>query len=121
MKALVPAALGVIFFSSFPTSLLADGPPDFSKTPFPSQLVPPDAKVTLGAMVCFLEGPAVDAEGNVFFSNITANSILKMNPHGDISVFRSNSGRANGNYFDANGRLVSCEGFGLGPGGRRRV
>jgi gluconolactonase len=44
-----------------------------------------------------------------------------MNPRGDVSVFRSDSGRANGNAFDAQGRLISCEGFGLGSGGRRRV
>jgi gluconolactonase len=38
-----------------------------------------------------------------------------------VSVFREDSGRANGNAFDAQGRLITCEGFGLGPGGRRRV
>ncbi len=43
------------------------------------------------------------------------------NIRGQISVFRSDSGRANGNAFDLQGRLITCEGFGLGPGGRRRI
>jgi gluconolactonase len=36
-------------------------------------------------------------------------------------VFRADSGRTNGNTFDAQGRLISCEGAEFGPGGRRRV
>jgi gluconolactonase len=38
-----------------------------------------------------------------------------------LSVFRADSGRTNGNTFDASGRLISCEGAEQGPGGRRRV
>jgi gluconolactonase len=38
-----------------------------------------------------------------------------------VSVFRADSGRTNGNTFDAQGRLLSCEGSENGPGGRRRV
>ena len=44
-----------------------------------------------------------------------------MTPAGVVSVFRADSGRTNGNTFDARGRLVSCEGAEQGPGGRRRV
>src|SRR5262249_48606526 len=44
-----------------------------------------------------------------------------MTPRGEVSVFRADSGRTNGNAFDAQGRLITCEGFGLGPGGRRRI
>src|SRR6476660_4154628 len=43
-----------------------------------------------------------------------------MTARGEVSVFRAAIDRTNGNAFDAQGRLVSCEGFGLGPGGRRR-
>lgn len=87
----------------------------------PAGLVVSGTEATRAALVCFFEGPAVDAEGNVFFSDIVSNRILKMNAKGEISDFRSDSGRANGNAFDAQGRLVTCEGSGLGPGGRRRV
>jgi gluconolactonase len=102
-------------------SATADDASDFSKLSTPTNLVAPKAEATRAALVCFLEGPAVDAEDNVYVSDITSNRILKMNSRGNVEVFRSDSGRANGNAFDAQGRLISCEGFGLGSGGRRRV
>ena len=37
--------------------------------------------------VCFLEGPAADADGNVFFSDIAGNRILKMTPDGRSRCF----------------------------------
>src|SRR5437667_7456281 len=80
-----------------------------------------EPKVETAAVVCFLEGPAVDADGNVFFSDIAGNRILKMNPKGAIGVWRADSGRTNGNCFDAQGRLISCEGNEQGPGRRRIV
>ena len=73
------------------------------------------------AVVCFLEGPAVDAAGNVFFSDIAGNRILKMDAKGTVTTFRADSGRTNGNCFDAEGRLISCEGGEQGPGRRRVV
>jgi len=68
-----------------------------------------------------LEGPAVDALGNVVFSDIPGKRIWKMDAKGDISTFRADSGRTNGNTFDAQGRLISCEGTEQGPGRRRVV
>lgn len=73
------------------------------------------------AILAFTEGPAVDAEENVFFSDIINNRIMKLSNEGVVSVFRENSGRTNGNMFDREGRLVSCEGSEMGPGGGRRV
>jgi gluconolactonase len=73
------------------------------------------------AVVCFLEGPAVDAAGVVFFSDLAGNRILKMDPNGAVTTFRADSGRTNGNCFDAAGRLISCEGGEQGPGRRRIV
>jgi gluconolactonase len=94
---------------------------DLAKAPPPAGLVAGGTTPTPAAVVCFLEGPAVDAGGTVFFSDIAGNRILKMAPDGKVSVFRADSGRTNGNTFDARGRLVSCEGAGMGPGGRRRI
>ena len=94
---------------------------DLSKTPLPAELVARDAAAAPAAVVCFLEGPAVDAEGNVFFSDISGNRILKMDKKGVVTTFRADSGRTNGNCFDGEGRLISCEGAENGPGGRRRV
>jgi gluconolactonase len=95
--------------------------PDLTKTPLPAKLLAPEAKVASAAGITFLEGPAVDAEGNVFFSDIQGNRILKMDKSGAVTTFRADSGRTNGNTFDKQGRLISCEGAENGPGGRRRM
>src|SRR5262245_24121227 len=95
--------------------------PYLSKVSLPGDLVAPDTKATVAAGVCFLEGPAVDEQGSVFFSDIAGNRILKMTADGKVSVFRADSGRTNGNVFDAQGRLISCEGGEQGSGGRRRI
>jgi gluconolactonase len=97
------------------------GPPKLDTVPLPEGLVARDAQPSAAAVVCFLEGPAEDARGNVFFSDIAGNRILRMAPDGKVSVFRADSGRTNGNAFDARGRLISCEGGEMGPGGRRRL
>lgn len=96
----------------------ADGPGPAS---LPDGLVAPGTVADAAGTVAFLEGPAVDAEGSVFFSDIAGNRILKMDPKGQISVWRADSGRTNGNTFDAQGRLISCEGSEQGPGRRRMV
>ncbi len=87
----------------------------------PAGLVPKDAKARTAATVCFLEGPAWHSSGDLYFSDITGNRILKMASDGAVSVFRADSGRTNGNTFDGQGRLISCEGAEFGPGGRRRI
>jgi gluconolactonase len=92
-----------------------------AKVALPTGLVKSDAALAPAAVVCFLEGPAVDADGNVFFSDIAGNRILKMDNAGQVSVFRAESGRTNGNTFDASGRLISCEGNEQGSGRRRMV
>jgi gluconolactonase len=89
--------------------------------PVPADLLAPDGKTTVSARVAFLEGPAVDADGNLFFSDIFNNRILKMDSKGVVSTFRADSGRTNGNTFDAQGRLISCEGTEQGVGRRRMV
>src|SRR5207247_6230590 len=94
---------------------------DLAKAPPPDGLVPKGTVAVPAAVVCFLEGPAIDAAGNIFFSDIAGNRILKRSPAGQITVFRADSGRTNGNTFDAQGRLISCEGSENGPGGRRRI
>jgi gluconolactonase len=58
----------------------------------------------------FSEGPAADSAGNLFFSDIQARKIYQLSVGGDLSIFRENSGGANGLYFDKNGNLLVCEG-----------
>jgi len=80
-------------------------------------VVAPGAKVEkLVGDFKFTEGAASDAEGNVFFSDIPNNRILKWSLAGKLSTFRENSGGSNGLYVDKKGNVVACEG-----GGRRLV
>ena len=59
----------------------------------------------------FTEGPAVDASGLVYFTNVPAEKILRWDPvRKKLSVFRSPSNKANGLLFDPAGRLLACEG-----------
>ncbi len=74
-------------------------------------LVAPGAQVTkLAGDFKFTEGPAGDAEGNVYFSDIPNNRILKWSLDGKLSTFLENSGGANGLYFDKDGNLLACQG-----------
>jgi gluconolactonase len=92
-----------------------------AQAPLPPDLLAPKAVTTVAARTCLLEGPAFDGDGNLFFSDIIGNRVYRMAPDGALSIFRSDSGRTNGNTFDAHGLLISCEGAEFGPGGRRRL
>lgn len=93
---------------------------DFHKVGPPEGLVG-SVPIAAAARVTLLEGPAFDADGTLYFSDIAGNRLYKMAPGGAVSIFRADSGRTNGNTFDAQGRLLSCEGAEQGPGGRRRI
>lgn len=57
----------------------------------------------------FTEGPAVNAEGDVYFTDQPNNRILKWNAAtGKVSVYMEPAGRANGLYFDHKGNLLAC-------------
>ncbi len=58
----------------------------------------------------FTEGPAADRDGNLYFTNVPVNQILKWEvSEKRLSVFRSDSNEANGLLFDREGRLLACE------------
>jgi gluconolactonase len=48
-------------------------------------------------------------EGQLLFSDVPANQIIKIDGKGR-TLFRENSGGANGNAYDDKGRLYTCEG-----------
>jgi len=56
----------------------------------------------------FTEGPAVDADGNVFFTDQPNDRILKWSIDGKLSTFLEPCGRSNGLYFDREGNLLAC-------------
>jgi len=103
-------------YSQGPSSGSTDG----AGVGLPKGLVPDDTTAATAATIAFLEGPAFDGE-NLFFSDIAGNRIMKMDAKGKVSVFRNDSGQTNGNTFDAEGRLISCEGGEQMPGRRRIV
>lgn len=63
----------------------------------------------------FTEGPAVDKQGNVYFTDIPNNRIHKIDTAGRVSVFKEDSGGANGLMFGPDGRLYACQ------NGRKRI
>jgi gluconolactonase len=82
-------------------------------------VVATDAKLNVEGRVAFTEGPAWHSSGNVYFTDIVNNRIMRRDPAGQLHVFRTPSGRANGLWFDKQFRLHACEGG--GEGGNRRV
>lgn len=56
----------------------------------------------------FTEGPAVDKNGVVFFTDQPNDKIWKYSEDGELSLFMDKTGRANGMYFDKKGNLIVC-------------
>lgn len=74
-------------------------------------LVAPDASVQqLANSFVFTEGPAADAQGNVYFSDIPASRIHIWTVAGELQTFRENTNGTNGLFIDSNGQLFGAEG-----------
>ncbi len=56
----------------------------------------------------FTEGPAADADGNVYFTDQPNDRILKWSTDGKVSEWMTGTKRANGLYFDHDGNLLAC-------------
>lgn len=64
----------------------------------------------LGTGFTFTEGPVWSpAGGYLIFSDMPGNIMRKWSPSGGIETFRQPSNMANGNFYDPQGRLVTCE------------
>ncbi len=70
--------------------------------------------LSVAATVAFTEGPTVDRDGTVYFTDLYSSRILRLSTDGVLSTFRQPSYRANGLLFDSEWRLLACEG---GDGG----
>src|ERR1700691_1425027 len=57
----------------------------------------------------FTEGPVGTPDGGLFFTDIRANKIYKMDPEGKITTVRMNTGGANGLALNS-GELYAAEG-----------
>lgn len=73
-------------------------------------IVAPGAKLEkLAGDFAFTEGPAVDPEGNVYFTDQPNDRILRWSVDGKLSTFLQPCGRSNGLYFDRDGKhLLAC-------------
>lgn len=94
-------AIGLAFVPALPAA-------DEAQQPI-AGLGPTGPVVKLHGGFQFTEGPAADREGNVYFSDIPAEKILKVDTAGKLSVFREKSNNTNGTMFNAAGELVGCE------------
>lgn len=77
-----------------------------------AKLFAPEANVErIATGLMFTEGPVwINAEGGyLVFSDIPANELKRWDPQGGVRTFRANSGQANGNTLDREGRLVTAE------------
>jgi gluconolactonase len=64
----------------------------------------------IATTVAFTEGPTVDRDGTVYFTELVSQRIMKLTAAGVLSTFRESSNGANGLLIDPQGRLVACEG-----------
>jgi len=75
-----------------------------------SGLVESGAEVyRIGGEFAFLEGPAADRAGNLYFTDIENNRIHLLSTDGTLSVVREPSYFANGLTMDLDGNLLICE------------
>lgn len=73
-------------------------------------LVAPGATIQKTTGFTATEGPATDADGNVWFTEVFASRIRKWTwKDGKTTLYRENTGTANGMMFDSDGTLVICE------------
>ena len=101
MNVLMIAVAGLILVALAAAPGLSEGAPkDIADT---------GAKLTqLEGEFTFTEGPASDANGDVYFTDQPNDKILRWTPDGKISTWMEPSGRSNGLCFDSKGNLWAC-------------
>lgn len=92
--------------SLFLTGLIANS---YAQESAKSKIIAKGAELQLEAAdYQFTEGPAVDAMGNVYFTDQPNDRIMKWSTDGNITTYMEPAGRANGLYFDHQGNLLAC-------------
>jgi len=64
--------------------------------------------VKVGSGYAFTEGPAVDRDGKVYFTDQPNDRIYVWDEKTGVSLWLEGTNRSNGLYFNAKGQLVSC-------------
>lgn len=80
-----------------------------SETVTDNPILAPRAKLEkLADGFSFTEGPACDAEGNIYFTDQPNDRIMIWTTDGKLSTFMQPCGRSNGLCFDNSGHLIAC-------------
>ena len=109
--AVLPDALRWLW-RDYPAPIKPAGP---SKQLLANLLVPGEGWQLVGEGYRFTEGPAANAKGEVFFTDIPNNRIHKIGLDGKVSIFKEDTGSANGLMFGPDGKLYACQ------NGRKRI
>lgn len=78
--------------------------------PLDQVLLPGEGWQLMGEGYKFTEGPATDAKGNVYFTDVPESKIYKIDLEGKVTIFDDKAQRSSGLMFGADGRLYSCRG-----------
>jgi gluconolactonase len=70
----------------------------------------PPPRVEIATALAFTEGPTVDRDGTVYFTDLVQQKIMKLSPEGVLSTYREHSNGANGLVIDPQRRLIAAEG-----------
>ncbi len=70
-------------------------------------LIPGEEWTLVADGYTFTEGPAASASGEVFFNDIPASKAYKIGLDGKVSLFLSDTGKANGQAFGPDGQLYA--------------
>jgi gluconolactonase len=98
MKLLSPLAIVSVLLFSAAMTCAQDSP-----------VLAPGAKLEkLAGGFIFTEGPASDADGNIYFTDQPNDRIMIWSVEGKLSTFMQPSGRSNGLCFDGEGHLIAC-------------
>ncbi len=60
----------------------------------------------------FTEGPAPDRYGGLWFTDVFVSKLYHWSPSGSTTLYREDTNRLNGLYFDSDWNLLGCEWYG---------
>ena len=79
-----------------------------------SGVIAPDAKLELVREgFSFTEGPLPMADGGLYFTDLRASRVHRIDPQGNITIAHEKTGQTNGLAYDQNGDLIGIEAEGL--------
>lgn len=103
-------ALLMLLFLGMPMSARAQD------MPLSQVLIPGEDWQLVGAGYKFTEGPAADAQGNVYFTDVPTSTIYRIEQDGTVGVFDDQAEKTSGLCFGPGGKLYACR-----MGGRKIV